>query len=262
MTVLNHQFQTQVTGYYCGPAAVRVALTVAGQYPTQATLAAELGTTVAGTDSSADTARVLNAHLGGGRYQTRYIGGQTPTPVEAAQVWADVITTIDAGRGLVANVAGRVATQDGTSYSYPGGHYVTITGYDLADGTVFVSDVAVREYWTGALDLAGWIATRGYAYATAPPPPPEENDMQTYIIAQGDPGRLYLCDGMVSRPVQEADLPHIRDLAQSGVFALANGGEIRPSWYPGAFGPVPTAGAGGGASADQVADELAQRLQS
>jgi len=250
MPVLNHTLQTQVTGYYCGPAAVQVALACRQILVSQGQLAAELGTTTAGTDSSEDVARVLNTRLAG-RYRTRYIGGQSATGEQAAQLWADVITTIDGGYGLVANVAGRIRTQDGTSYSYPGGHYVTITGYDLNDRAVFVSDVAVREYWADINAVADWIATRGYAYAPTIIIPGKDTDMQRYMIARGDV-QLYLCNGMESREITEADIPHIRELARVGLFELVNDGEIRESWYPGAFGPVASVGGTGFTRAELV----------
>jgi peptidase C39-like protein len=48
--VLNIQYQVQSTGYWCGPAATRIALSARIAPPSQQTLADQLGTTTNGTD--------------------------------------------------------------------------------------------------------------------------------------------------------------------------------------------------------------------
>jgi GH25 family lysozyme M1 (1,4-beta-N-acetylmuramidase) len=168
---LPHNTQGQQRYYYCGPAAVRCALSCLGQTPSQDSLAAELGTTENGTDSSADVVRVLSAHLGPGTYDDRYIPGQDATPDQTARLRADLLASIDAGRALVANVRGTITTVDGTSYTYNGGHYVAVVGYRAGGDEALVADVALpRDYWTTTARLATWIATRGYSYPaiTAP----------------------------------------------------------------------------------------------
>jgi hypothetical protein len=57
--VLRYDHQAQTNGYYCGPAAVRNALSAAGVDRDQDSLATQLGTTFAGTNSAEDTTRVL-----------------------------------------------------------------------------------------------------------------------------------------------------------------------------------------------------------
>ena len=47
---LQVDYQVQETGYWCGPAATRIALSARGVYRSQSQLAAELGTTTGGTD--------------------------------------------------------------------------------------------------------------------------------------------------------------------------------------------------------------------
>src|SRR5690348_6255911 len=58
---LSYSFQWQQNYYYCGPAATRIALTARGYYYSQDYLAGQLGTTKYGTNSAADTTRVLNS---------------------------------------------------------------------------------------------------------------------------------------------------------------------------------------------------------
>lgn len=69
--VLNHEYQAQATGYWCGPAATRIALSARIAPPSQQTLANALGTTVNGTDYIGQVTGVLNNYLGTGWYETR-----------------------------------------------------------------------------------------------------------------------------------------------------------------------------------------------
>src|SRR5262249_56406441 len=83
---LNHSFQLQSTGWYCGPSATRVALSAQGKTFTQDQVATMLGTTQDGTPSANDVTRVLNAQLGAGKYHTVEISGQKATAGQAAQL--------------------------------------------------------------------------------------------------------------------------------------------------------------------------------
>jgi len=62
----------QPNGYYCGPAATRIALSAHGQPPTFDALAQDLGTTRDGTKSIDDITRVLNQHTGDGTTPNRW----------------------------------------------------------------------------------------------------------------------------------------------------------------------------------------------
>lgn len=160
MPIVSHEYQRQINGYYCGPAATRVALTAIGQYPSQDEIASELHTTVNGTNSVNDVTRCLAGR--GEQYDSTFISGSDATPEEANALWMAVQRTVAAGRAIVANVVGSVTTSDGWTYSYPGGHYVAVPGHDDA-GNVCVADVDKREYWITVGQLATWIAGRGYA---------------------------------------------------------------------------------------------------
>ncbi|SCF43234.1 C39 family peptidase, partial [Micromonospora marina] len=79
---------------------------------------------------------------------------------------ADVIKTVDAGRAVVANIAGTATDTDGTTHSFEGGHYISVTGYRDNGDTVTIADSAdpnTATYRMSIDNLADWIATRGYS---------------------------------------------------------------------------------------------------
>ena len=121
--------QTQINGYYCGPAATRIAITAAGAVgPTQDDLAYMLGTTTGGTNSALDTTRVLNQVLGTSVYRTRTIPG-APTSAQIDRLRTDIVNAVSNGRGAVANIVGGASDLLGGWHEYDGGHYVSIIGY-------------------------------------------------------------------------------------------------------------------------------------
>ena len=155
----------QPNGYYCGPAATRIALTAHGMAPSFDALAGKLGTTTSGTNSINEITRVLNEHVGG-RYQSVEIAGK-PSPEQTEKLRTDVVTSVTEGDPVVANIAGTVTDTTGESHSYKGGHYLTVTGYSDEGRTVTITDPADRvgsnEYQLPIDTLANWTATRGYA---------------------------------------------------------------------------------------------------
>ncbi|WFE43997.1 C39 family peptidase [Verrucosispora sp. WMMD1129] len=164
--VLEYDHQAQINGYYCGPAAVRNALSAAGVARSQDALASQLGTTFAGTNSAEDTTRVLNAVVKGDPYETTMIRGGAATPAQMDQLQADVVAAITDGRGVVVNVAGSVTDTDGRWHSFPGGHYIAVVGYKDSGRLVRIADSAdasYPSYWLSTIDLANWAATRGYS---------------------------------------------------------------------------------------------------
>ncbi|MEH0823496.1 MULTISPECIES: C39 family peptidase [unclassified Micromonospora] len=163
--VLRIDYQAQNTYYNCGPAAVRNALSAAGVERSQDELAGPLGTTEMGTNSARDTTRVLNQSVKGDPYRTRMFEG-TPSSAQIDRLQADVIEAINDGRGVVANVAGSATDTAGGWHSFPGGHYIAVVGYKNDGRTVRIADSAdpnVPTYWISTIDLANWIATRGYS---------------------------------------------------------------------------------------------------
>ena len=71
--VLDVQYQAQSTGYWCGPAATRIALSARMNPPSQQALANQLPTTVNGTDTIDQVRRTLNANLDGDPYETKLL---------------------------------------------------------------------------------------------------------------------------------------------------------------------------------------------
>lgn len=163
--VLDYDYEAQNTYYNCGPAATRNALSASGIDRTQEELGAELGTTEMGTNSAEDTTRVLNAEVKGSPYRTRMFAG-APSPAQMDRLQADVVKAITDGRGVVANVVGDAIDTDGGYHSYGGGHYIAVVGYKDNGRTVRIADsanAADPAYWVTTIDLANWIATRGYS---------------------------------------------------------------------------------------------------
>ncbi|MEH1014295.1 C39 family peptidase [Micromonospora sp. CPCC 206060] len=164
--VLDVDYQAQTTYYYCGPAAVRNALTVRGIERSQDALAGPLNTDEFGTDSAYDTTRVLNSVTGTDFYRTRMIPGGAATSAQKDQLQADVVRAVSNGYAVVANVAGSVTDTEGGWHSFPGGHYIAVVGYADDGRSVQISDSAdpaTASYWLATTALANWIATRGYS---------------------------------------------------------------------------------------------------
>ncbi|MBO4210610.1 C39 family peptidase [Micromonospora echinofusca] len=164
--VLDVDYQAQTTYYYCGPAAVRNALTVRGIERSQDALAGPLNTDEGGTDSAYDTTRVLNDVTGTDFYRTRLIPGGSATEAQMDQLRADVVRAVSTGYAVVANVAGSVTDTEGGWHSFPGGHYIAVVGYADDGRSVRIADSAdpaTASYWLETTVLANWIATRGYS---------------------------------------------------------------------------------------------------
>ena len=164
---LHHDFQLQSTGWWCGPSATRVALSAQGKTFTQAQVAKMLGTTQDGTPSVNDATRVLNQQLGKGKYHTVEISSAKASKAQVDKLKADVVAAINAGKPVVANIAGTMTDDNGDVHSYEGGHYLPIVGYSNGGATVKIADSADTvgsPYYDISTDkVANWIATRGYA---------------------------------------------------------------------------------------------------
>ncbi|MGN9779173.1 C39 family peptidase [Micromonospora sp. H33] len=162
--VLEYDYQTQRTSYYCAPAATRIALSTQDKDVTQKEVAQKLGTTRAGTDSADDTTRVLNELTGGG-YETTEISTTTANPQQTDKFRTDVVQAIDTQRGVVANTLGTAVDTEGERHVFPGGHYVSIVGYRDGGQTLKIADPydPEKHYWMRSEKVADWIAQRGYS---------------------------------------------------------------------------------------------------
>jgi len=156
----------QPNGWYCGPAATRIALSAHGIVPSFDDIAAALGTTRNGTASIFEVSRVLNNIYGWQRYTSVEVPGGDITGNQVKSLREDVVTAINDGDPVVANIKGTITDFAGEVHSYPGGHYVTITGYSDNGDTVTVTDPADRvgsnEYQVSAATMLWWTASRGY----------------------------------------------------------------------------------------------------
>ncbi len=164
---LSIDYQVQVTGYWCGPAATRIALSARISPPSQSDLAAQLGTTTNGTDYIGQVTGVLNNNLGTGWYETKNMPNDPPTQAQRDLLWNDVVLDINNNYPIVANI---VAPPSNHPPGYPNEtiyHYFTVIGYDDANSTVLIADPANfggnQIYWLSFDQLATLIPPKGYS---------------------------------------------------------------------------------------------------
>jgi hypothetical protein len=166
--VLNIQYQVQQTGYWCGPAATRIAISArTGNIPSQATLAAQLGTTTNGTDYIGQVTGVLNQDLGTGWYETKNMPNDPPTQAQRNLLWQDIVLDINNGWAIVANIVAPANNHPPGYPNYTIYHYFTVIGYDSSDMTVKIADPASfggnQIYWLTFNQLATLIPPKGYS---------------------------------------------------------------------------------------------------
>ena len=160
------RYQAQVTYYYCGPAAASNALSVQGKHIDQHEMAKRMGTTENGTDSINDITPILNKETGKDVYKSVEIRDANAATKQTDKLRDDIVRTVDDGRAVVANIAGTATDTNGTTHSFAGGHYVSVTGYQNNGDTVTIADSAdpaQATYQMNTDTLANWIATRGYS---------------------------------------------------------------------------------------------------
>ena len=164
--VLNVRYEAQRTGYWCGPTATDIVLSARIPPPGQSALAAQLGTTVDGTDWIGQVTGVLNSNLGAGWYVTREMPNDPPSPAQRDLLWHDLTRAIDDGFPLVANI---VAPPSNHPPGYPNTtiyHYFAVIGYNPATRQAYIADPADfgghQEYWLSFDQLASLIPPKGY----------------------------------------------------------------------------------------------------
>ncbi|MFG1777514.1 C39 family peptidase [Micromonospora sp. NPDC049048] len=162
---LGVRYEAQPNFYYCGPAAARNALSVQGKNIDVHGMAQRMGTTEAGTNSINDITPVLNKETGKDAYQSVEIPEPKADDKQTDKLRTDIVTAIDEGHAIVANIAGTATDTDGTTHSFEGGHYISVVGYRDNGNTVTIADSAnpnQASYRMNIDNLADWIATRGY----------------------------------------------------------------------------------------------------
>ncbi|MFY1656355.1 C39 family peptidase [Micromonospora sp. WMMD1274] len=164
---LDVRYEAQPNFYFCGPAAARNALSVQGKNIDVHAMAKEMGTTEAGTNSINDITPVLNKETGASNaYKSVEISTPKADDKQTDTLRTDVVKTVDAGRAVVANIAGTATDTDGNTHSFEGGHYISVIGYRDDGHTVTIADSAnpnTATYRMSIDNLADWIATRGYS---------------------------------------------------------------------------------------------------
>ncbi|WP_433159992.1 C39 family peptidase [Kribbella sp. CA-247076] len=167
LKTLNIDFQYQQTGYWCGPAATRIALSARISPPSQQQLANELPTDENGTDWIGQVTRVLNNHLGTGWYETKEMPNDPPTQAQRDLLWRDVVLDIDNNYPIVANIVAPANNHPPGYPNYTIWHYFTVIGYDTSDMTVLIADPAgfapTATYWLTFNQLATLIPPKGYS---------------------------------------------------------------------------------------------------
>ncbi|MFG3706190.1 C39 family peptidase [Micromonospora sp. NPDC047670] len=162
---LGVRYEAQPNFYYCGPAAARNALSVQGKNIDVDTMAKQMGTTEAGTNSINDITPVLNKQTGKDAYQSVEIRQAKADDKQTDTLRTDITKAIDEGHAVVANIAGTATDTDGGVHSFEGGHYISVVGYRDNGHTVTIADSAdpaQASYRMSIDNLADWIATRGY----------------------------------------------------------------------------------------------------
>lgn len=223
---------TQDTGWFCGPASCQTVIRAAtGNLIAETTLATELGTTRNGTDSITTFPKVLNNHIPGADFAVRTMPNDPPEDGEKAQLWEDVVGSLRAGFGVVANIVApqrnypQIVAPSTIPFKYHGGtvfHYIAVMGVrESADGfrAVWIADSGFEPYggWIAFDQLATLIPPKGYAFAAAraPEPQPEpqpqvepeyppfpwpEAMFQAYVVSQLDDLREQICGRGGRRP--------------------------------------------------------------
>lgn len=164
--VLEHQYQQQANGYWCGPTATQIALSTRGINLSQADLAAQLGTTTNGTDHISQVTTVLRNHVGW--FETKEMPNDPPTQGQRDLLWNDIVYNIDRGYPVVANI---VAPPGNQPPGYPSNqtiyHYFAVIGYNPDTRQVYIADPANfggnHHYWLSFDQLATLIPPKGYS---------------------------------------------------------------------------------------------------
>ncbi|MBX7096792.1 MAG: C39 family peptidase [Myxococcaceae bacterium] len=168
-------WQGQQTGYWCGPASTRIALSAHMSPPSQQTLANFEGTTTNGTDTIAYIRNAMNTYLGVNFYVTHAIS-DPPSQAQIDQLKQTLVASVSNGYGMVGNIISGWRPP-----GYPGGtiyHYIAIVGYDQDGDRALIADPAggcavwcsvPQTYWVTTHDLAVWIGgSTGYTGVNLP----------------------------------------------------------------------------------------------
>lgn len=162
--ILPHEHQWQEKGYWCGPAATRVALSCRGIHLSQQDLANQLGTHPGGTDHIGLVTGVLTNHVGW--YESKQLPSDPPSQEQKDLLWRDITHNVDHGYAVVANI---VAPPGNHPPGYPNEtiyHYFTVVGYNPDTMEAHIADSAgfsQGQYWLPFDQVATLIPPKGYS---------------------------------------------------------------------------------------------------
>lgn len=174
----------QDTYYNCGPASSQTIIYGAtGNVVQESELAQRLGTTVNGTDYIGYFPKVLDNYIPGANYRHVDMPQDPPSAEQKEALWNDIVRSINAGFGVVANIVAppsnypKVSFESTEQVHYSGGtvyHYVAVMGYatdDLGVKHVWIADSGfdVTGYWITHDQLSTLIPPKGYAFADNEP---------------------------------------------------------------------------------------------
>jgi hypothetical protein len=163
--IVNIDFQYQETGYWCGPAATRHALSARGVSVSQQQMANELPTSTNGTDWIGQVTRVLSNYVGW--YETKEMPNDPPTQAQRDLLWRDITLDLDKGYALVANIVAPASNHPPGYPNYTIWHYFTVIGYNPDNQDVLIADSAgfapTATYWLTFNQLATLIPPKGYS---------------------------------------------------------------------------------------------------
>ncbi len=199
---VKYTWQGQVTGYFCGPASTRIALTTRqASPPTQWTIANYEGTSSSSGTSRSRVVSGLNHYLNTSVYKSVAVS-DPPTAAQRASLKSMMVGTLTNNYTAIANVVSGWRPP-----GYPSGtiyHYVAVVGYDQNGDRMLIADPAGRcsagsrwcnvpaTYWVTTQNLGTWVGLRGYvatslAPPVAPPPPAAVGTLTGAIYQKGDP---------------------------------------------------------------------------
>lgn len=163
--IVEHDFQYQETGYWCGPAATRIALSARGVMVSQQQMANELPTTQNGTDSIGQVTAVLGNYVGW--YETKQMPNDPPSQAQKDLLWNDITLDLGKGYALVTNIVAPAGNHPPGYPDYTIWHYFTVVGYNPANRDVLIADPAgfapTATYWLTFDHLASLIPPKGYS---------------------------------------------------------------------------------------------------
>ena len=167
--VLPDAWQAQKTGWCCGPASTRIALTCRQIFVSQDQLIREIGTDEDGTDYVGLITPILSKHTKAQHWAYYPTSGAAQRDL----VWANICRSIDAGFALVVNIVSDPGNVRAPGYPWSTiWHYVCVVGYDAATGEVIVADPANFSgisHWRMKIgDFVRMIVWQGKGYTGRP----------------------------------------------------------------------------------------------